>query len=187
MEQSLVGKVLSSWAIWPPMAGALSTRYTLKPAVAKVKRSLHATDPAANNHYVSKITPRETLPELLNLFFFHFFPYQISRLSNDFLENLRDVFNLYDRTIFQVNLLSSNWVMQYGQAVTNTSAPTSTACFNLISENLSFLAVSSQILPPPIPQQRLYSRASAISFSSKPGIFFKTSRGSSYMPLWRPR
>jgi hypothetical protein len=26
MEQSLVGKVLSSWAIWPPMLGAFSTR-----------------------------------------------------------------------------------------------------------------------------------------------------------------
>src|SRR4030042_6443906 len=35
MEQSLVGKVLSSWAIWPPMAGALSTRETLKHAGGK--------------------------------------------------------------------------------------------------------------------------------------------------------
>jgi len=26
MEQSLVGKVLSSWAIWPPMEGDFSTR-----------------------------------------------------------------------------------------------------------------------------------------------------------------
>ena len=26
IEQSLVGKVLSSWAMWPPMAGDLSTR-----------------------------------------------------------------------------------------------------------------------------------------------------------------
>jgi hypothetical protein len=39
----------------------------------KVKGCLHATDPAADNHYVSKITPRETLPELLNLFFFQLF------------------------------------------------------------------------------------------------------------------
>src|SRR4030042_4017868 len=40
MEQSLVGKVLSSWAIWPPMAGALSTRETLKPAVARSRAAL---------------------------------------------------------------------------------------------------------------------------------------------------
>jgi hypothetical protein len=39
----------------------------------KVKGCLHATDPAADNQYVSKITPRETLPELLNLFFFQLF------------------------------------------------------------------------------------------------------------------
>ena len=26
IEQSLVGKVLSSWAMWPPRAGAFSTR-----------------------------------------------------------------------------------------------------------------------------------------------------------------
>src|SRR3990172_159368 len=35
MEQSFVGKVLSSWAILPPMAGALSARYTLKPVLAR--------------------------------------------------------------------------------------------------------------------------------------------------------
>jgi hypothetical protein len=39
----------------------------------KVKRGLNAADPAADNHDVSKITPRETLPKLLNLFFFQFF------------------------------------------------------------------------------------------------------------------
>jgi hypothetical protein len=39
----------------------------------KVKGCLHTTDPAADNHYVSKITPCETLPELLNLFFFQLF------------------------------------------------------------------------------------------------------------------
>ena len=32
--QSRVGNVLSYWSMWPPMVGALSTRYTLKPALA---------------------------------------------------------------------------------------------------------------------------------------------------------
>ena len=35
IEQSLVGKVLSSCAIFPPMVGARSTRKTLKPEVAR--------------------------------------------------------------------------------------------------------------------------------------------------------
>ena len=35
IEQSLVGKVLSSWAMAPPMVGLLSTRYTLKPDSAR--------------------------------------------------------------------------------------------------------------------------------------------------------
>jgi hypothetical protein len=38
----------------------------------KVKRGLNAADPAADNHDVSKITPRETFPKLFDLFFFHF-------------------------------------------------------------------------------------------------------------------
>jgi hypothetical protein len=46
-------------------------------------------------------------------------------------------------------------------------------------ENLSSLAVSIQIRLPPIPQQRLFCRDSDISFSSKPGILFNASRGSS--------
>src|SRR4030042_3285950 len=37
MEQSLVGKVLSNWAILPPMDVASSTRYTLKPELARSK------------------------------------------------------------------------------------------------------------------------------------------------------
>ena len=38
----------------------------------QVKRGLNAADPATDNHDVSKITPRETLPKPLNLFFFQF-------------------------------------------------------------------------------------------------------------------
>jgi len=37
MAHSLVGKVLSSWAIVPPMAGEASTRYTKKPLDARSK------------------------------------------------------------------------------------------------------------------------------------------------------
>src|SRR4030042_641192 len=61
---------------------------------------------------------------------------------------------------FRVNLLSSNWVMQYGQEVASTSAPTPIACCSLRLENLSPFAVSIQTLLPPIPQQRLSSRDS---------------------------
>ena len=74
-----------------------------------------------------------------------------------------------------------------GKDVTNTSAPTPIACSNLRSENLSPFGVSIQILPPPPPQHRLFSRDSGISFSSKPGICFNASRGSSNMSLCRPR
>jgi hypothetical protein len=37
MEQSIVGNVLSSWAILPPMLGDFSTRYTLIPRLATSK------------------------------------------------------------------------------------------------------------------------------------------------------
>jgi hypothetical protein len=37
MEQSLVGKVLSNWAIIPPMAGDFSTKWTKKPEFARSK------------------------------------------------------------------------------------------------------------------------------------------------------
>ena len=37
MEQSLVGNVLSSWDMTPPMAGDCSTRCTVNPALAASK------------------------------------------------------------------------------------------------------------------------------------------------------
>ena len=70
MEQSLVGKVLSSWAIWPPMLGAFSTRYTLKPAVRKIEGGLNTADPSTDDHDVSDILiVCEILAKLLNIFF----------------------------------------------------------------------------------------------------------------------
>jgi hypothetical protein len=38
----------------------------------KVKRRLHPADSPANHHYISKITPPETLTKLFDLFFFQF-------------------------------------------------------------------------------------------------------------------
>ena len=75
----------------------------LKTRRGKVKRGLHTTDPSADNHYVSKFTPRETLTEAAQSVLFPTF-YVLLRCPvclNDFLENLRDILNLYDRTIFQ--------------------------------------------------------------------------------------
>jgi hypothetical protein len=51
----------------------LIDKVNFKTRRGKVKRGLNAADPAADNHDVSKITPRETLPKLLNLFFFQFY------------------------------------------------------------------------------------------------------------------
>jgi hypothetical protein len=51
----------------------LVDKVDFKTRCGKVKRGLNATDPTTDNHDISKITPRETLPKLLNLFFFQFF------------------------------------------------------------------------------------------------------------------
>ena len=51
MEQSLVGKVLSSCAMVPPMAGELSSRCTLKPGVGQVQRGLDAGDTGAHHQH----------------------------------------------------------------------------------------------------------------------------------------
>ena len=47
MAQSLVGKVLSSCAMTPPMAGPRSAKYTLMPAIGEIEGSLHTADTAS--------------------------------------------------------------------------------------------------------------------------------------------
>ena len=72
IEQSLVGKVLSSWAIWPPMARCFLNQVNLKTRSGQIQRGLNTADPSTDNHDVSKITVGETFTKLFNLFFFHF-------------------------------------------------------------------------------------------------------------------
>ena len=67
MEQSLVGKVLSSWAIWPPMLGAFLNQVDLEAGGGEIERGLNTADPSADNHDVSEITLSETLTKLLNI------------------------------------------------------------------------------------------------------------------------
>ena len=125
MEQSLVGKVLSSWAIWPPMARRFFNQVNLKTRSGKIKRGLNTADPSTDNHDISKITVCETFTKLLQCLF-NLFSISISSFStfyhlirfasvtlNHFLDNLRDVLNLVCLQLsFRVNLLSSNLVMQ---------------------------------------------------------------------------
>ena len=48
-EQSRVGKVRSSIAMWPPMLGSRSTRITCLPASARPQRRLDAGDAGADH------------------------------------------------------------------------------------------------------------------------------------------
>ncbi len=52
----------------------LVDQVNLKTSSGKIKRGLNTADPSTDNHYVSKITVRETFTKLFNLFFFHFYP-----------------------------------------------------------------------------------------------------------------
>ena len=69
IEQSLVGKVLSSCAILPPMVGAFSTRIDLEARRGEIERGLDAADPAADDHDVAEAlvaascVPSRALPE----------------------------------------------------------------------------------------------------------------------------
>ena len=49
MEQSLVGKVLSSWAMRPPMEGSRSTRWTWSPWFARSSAAWQPATPAADH------------------------------------------------------------------------------------------------------------------------------------------
>ncbi len=98
MEQSLVGKVLSSWAILPPMARGFLNQVNLETGRGKIKRGLNAADPSTDHHDVSKMTVLGTHDNLsFNWFFFHFYPplpdFDVS--LNHFLDNFRDVLDLY--------------------------------------------------------------------------------------------
>jgi hypothetical protein len=58
MEQSLVGKVLSSWAMWPPMLGRFLNQVDLETGRGQIQRGLNAADSTANHHHVSKLICR---------------------------------------------------------------------------------------------------------------------------------
>ena len=51
MAQSLVGKVLSSWAMCPPMADLAFDQVDLEAGLGQVERGLHAGDAAADDHH----------------------------------------------------------------------------------------------------------------------------------------
>ena len=92
------GKGLIELSHMTPNARPSVNQINLKTRSGKIKRRLNTADPSTNNQYVSKITVRETLTELLYLFFFHF---SISLLGffgslNNFLNDLRNVLNLQD-------------------------------------------------------------------------------------------
>ena len=70
MEQSLVGKVLSSWAMWPPDAGRLLHQIDFKTRGGKIQGGLDTADPTANHHHVPEIALCNTAAKLFNLFFF---------------------------------------------------------------------------------------------------------------------
>ena len=70
IEQSLVGKVLSSWAIWPPMLGAFLNQVDFKAGSGKIEGGLNTADPSTDDHDVSDILiVSEILAKLLNIFF----------------------------------------------------------------------------------------------------------------------
>ncbi len=105
MEQSLVGKVLSSWAILPPMVGARSTRKTRKPEVARSRAA-----------WMPLIPPPTTItsPKLL-LAFASFSTSQPSPCFGSTIASATtSVMSLISSTSSssRVNLLSSKLVMQ---------------------------------------------------------------------------
>jgi hypothetical protein len=68
------GKGLVKLRHMAPNARRFVNQVDLKTGSGKIKRGLNAADPSTNNQDISKITVRETLTKLLNLFFFHFYP-----------------------------------------------------------------------------------------------------------------
>ncbi len=62
--------------------GCLVDQVNLKTSSGKIKRGLDTADPSTDNHYVSKITVRETFRKLFNLCFFHFSMSLSTRISN---------------------------------------------------------------------------------------------------------
>ena len=52
MAQSLVGKVLSSWAILPPMLGKLLHQVDLDAHIGEVQGGLHPGNASSNNKNV---------------------------------------------------------------------------------------------------------------------------------------
>src|SRR4030042_4800307 len=75
-----------------------------------------------------------------------------------------------------VRILSSNIVIQYGQAVAKTDAPVASASSILRSLKRSPLAFSIHSPPPPPPQHILCSRFRSISTNSIPRMALSTYR-----------
>ncbi len=74
IEQSLVGKVLSSWAIWPPMVGASLHQVNPEAGSAEIEGGLNTADPSTNNHDVSEIIAlRGILRQLLDILLQHYY------------------------------------------------------------------------------------------------------------------
>ena len=62
MEQSFVGNVLSSCAMWPPMVGSLSTRWTIDAVVCDIESCLDAGNPGPDDdNVIHGHIPRQSL------------------------------------------------------------------------------------------------------------------------------
>ena len=83
---------------------SLLNQINLKARSGKIKGGLNTADPPTDNHDVSKIAVCGTYKKIsFNWFFFHFSMSSSGLFGalNHFLDNLRDVLNLYDFTILQ--------------------------------------------------------------------------------------
>src|SRR5450759_819388 len=80
IAQSLVGKVLSSAAMCPPIAGSFSTRYTLKPASARSRLACIPAIPPPTTSTAPTVLPFWLSGEGKLLGTWHF-PLRTSRLG----------------------------------------------------------------------------------------------------------
>ena len=101
----------------------------LKTGSGKIERSLDAADASTDNHDVTKIAVCGTFKKSFNLLFFHFtgslsvFSMGCASLHPPYITSeMISVMSLISMTSLssRFNLLSSKFVMQYGQAVAST-------------------------------------------------------------------
>ena len=154
----------------------------LEAGSGKIEGGLDTADPSADDHDVSEVAFGRIFTQLLHILFERY--YVFHSLSphlclNYFLENLGNVFHFYVVGMIRDELAVLKGEYAVGTGGNEHFGSGFTACSTLMLENRSCFSVSIQILPPPMPQQRLSSRDSDISMSSTPGIFLRISRGSS--------